>query len=208
MDGNFAEATKGVIKLPTEELKVVKLAVTWMYTRQLNVDSKSTAKENAGLLLCKLWAFADRREVPMLANATIDHLRSHLLKFWYHPTKEMVRFSYANTTADAALRRFLVVFMALGSEVDNLEDEDQRFWPQEAIWDLLKAVWVVKDHETIRKYPDLGRKGSPSKKEVIQQVNMCEFHVHEGGVSCRITGQKRSRSGSEGLPSGKASKKK
>ncbi|KAI7287277.1 hypothetical protein KC345_g628 [Hortaea werneckii] len=208
LDGNFAEATKGVIKLPTEESKVVKLAVTWMYIRKLNVDSKSTARGATGVLLCKLWAFADRREVPMLANHTIDHLRCHLLTHWYRPSNEMVRFTYANTTTASALQRFLVLFMALSSDVENFKDEDQPYLPQEAIWDLMKAVWTIKDHETSREYPDLATKGSPTKKQLIRQLDMCELHVHESGVICKLAAYKRSRSDPEELPAGKASKKK
>lgn len=182
--------------------------MTWMYHRQLNVDTKSTTRGATGLRLCKLWVFADRREVPMLANTTIDRLRSHLLIFWYRPSNEMVRFSYANTATASALQRFLVLFMALGSDVENFKDEDQPDLPQEAIWDLMKAVWTVKDHGTSRLYPDLAMKGSPTKKQLIRQLNMCEFHVHESGVSCKMTVQKRSRSDPEELPSGRASKKK
>lgn len=186
LSGGFAEAMQRVIKLPTEELAVVELAVTWMLRRQLNVDFKSPAKGDTGLLLCKLWTFADRRDMPMLANVTIDHLRSHLFKQWYPPTRQMVQFSYANTTEDAALRRFLAFFMVVTCSPRSLRQKTNHGWPHEATLDLLEAVYEGKDHGVHRSGVD---PTGTLRQEIVQTANMCEYHVHGKGVTCKVAKQ-------------------
>ena len=195
LNGKFVEASKGIIKLPTEEFKIVDLAVTWMYRRQLNVEFKSVAYGEIGLLLCRLWVFADRREVPMLANAAIDELKRHLLTFWYLPSHEMVRFSYANTAAGAALRRFLVFYMAVTCSPRSLMPVENCGWPQEALLDLLETVWEGRDHQAHRKTFDPEGK---VRRVLIQNTDMCEYHVHGRGVTCGIAEQKCSPCGDEG----------
>ncbi|KAI7329280.1 hypothetical protein KC315_g6234 [Hortaea werneckii] len=211
LDGNFAEASKGVIKLSTEKFDVVELAVTWMYVRKLDVDFEGKYFFDTGLLLCELWTFADRRQIPLLANVAIDHLRSHHLMHWYAPSLEMIRYSYANTPANAALRRFMVFFLTvIGSSHIFKKIGGDFEWPQEAIWDLLMAVSGDRDDGAYqhKHYPVTVDTKVKHQKKIIQDVNMCKYHIHDSGVSCKITGQKRSRSDPEELPAGKASKKK
>ncbi|KAI7171003.1 hypothetical protein KC343_g14054 [Hortaea werneckii] len=196
LNGNFLEASQSGIKLPTEESNVVELAVAWMYVRRLNVDFEHTKRADTGLLLCKLWAFADRRQIPSLANVAIDYLRSHVLTLWYRPTHKMIQYAYANTSANAALRRFLVFFIAVTCNRSSFNDQVERSgWPQEAVWDLLLAVW----QETgAGAHPQNPNTKNTDTKKVIQDVVMCEYHVHESGVSCKTAGKKRSRSDFEG----------
>ncbi|KAI7089737.1 hypothetical protein KC356_g2197 [Hortaea werneckii] len=198
LTGDFLEASQGTITLPTEEFDVVDFAVTWMYARRLNVDFEAGKQRDTGLLLCKLWAFADRRLIPSLANVAIDYLRSHLLTLWYQPTSEMIRYSYTNTSAGAALRRFLIFFVAVACDASSFKDQNHRNrsgWPKEAVWDLLMAVWEESGDGGHTQNPNTKNK---DRKQVIQDVDMCEYHVHESGASCKTAGKKRGRSEFEG----------
>lgn len=128
---------------------------------------------------------------------------------WYAPSFKMIRYSYANTPANAALRRFMVFVLTVIGDPYKFKKIGGSEWPQEAIWDLLMAV--SKDREDgayqHQKHSITVDTRIKHQKKIIQDVNMCKYRIHESGVSCKIAGQKRSRSHSEELPSGKASKK-
>lgn len=75
LEGGFAEAQSGVIKLETEEPSVFEAFITWLYTRKAcaKVINPDTACEHYELVV-KLWIFANRRDIPLLMNEMVDSL--------------------------------------------------------------------------------------------------------------------------------------
>lgn len=65
LNGRFAEAQDGAVKLPTEDVPTFEKFVGWLYTRNFELAGDHTDYP----LLCELWAFADRREIPLLSKS-------------------------------------------------------------------------------------------------------------------------------------------
>ena len=58
-NGEFAEGKNGVVTLQDEEIAVFERFIAWIY----RVKIEDNEPKNYWVL-CKLWCFADRREVP------------------------------------------------------------------------------------------------------------------------------------------------
>ncbi|KAK4540190.1 hypothetical protein LTR36_009688 [Oleoguttula mirabilis] len=171
-NGNFMEAASGIVKLPTEDANIFGQFVAWMYTRRFDLDSMDT--NTAFSTMCKLWAFADRRQVPLLANVTINALRDRIAKDWTVPTPQL-NYIYENTTADAGLRRFCIRVIANACKSESLTGADKReMWPEDALFDALKILWEQRDHDKTKRWI----------KEDLLRLDMCKYHIHSAGVRC------------------------
>lgn len=82
LNGEFEEARKGAVLLDTEDVDVFECFVLWLYTRKLDDGSKCMKSFRP---TCELWAFADRRQIPMLMNACVDAVRDTVAEHWLNP---------------------------------------------------------------------------------------------------------------------------
>lgn len=183
LNGGFAEAGSGIMKLETEEPAVFEGFVKWLYTAKARTDE--ITKQNAGEYfksIVRLWIFADRRDVPLLMNEMIDSLHRSVVAIWIIPNNS-VKEIYDNTTEGSALRRVLVDMYAsvAGDELAGEFTPDNDVYTKGFLCDLVKSMIA-----TVPRRPFL-------KKEQYQKVEMCpSFHVHEEGVKCAKRGTKRS----------------
>ncbi|PIA95006.1 hypothetical protein CB0940_08159 [Cercospora beticola] len=174
LNGDFVEARSGVVDLVEEDPDRFKDFVGWLYTRQLPVDHESKDVGEQWRDVFRLWVFADKRQVPLLANRCINALRELNVVRWCAPTTEL-HFVYANTTADSLLRRFLVYLIAMvaGPGGDRLLGDSRDRYPPDALWDILKLVWGNGSSKA----------ASMSVQEILA-IDLCKFHQHEDGVRC------------------------
>ncbi|KAF2163329.1 hypothetical protein M409DRAFT_26366 [Zasmidium cellare ATCC 36951] len=164
LNGDFEEARKGAIKLPTEEVDTFSTFVLWLYRGTVEID---TSKTETFTDLAKLWIFADRREIPLLMNVCIDTFRNEIIRVWMVPTTSL-DIIYENTAPSSGLRRFAI--HAIGS-MYVLKKEQGMEWPKEALCDLLHFKW---DWD----------KSMNLNKEAYAKVDVCQFHHHEEGMTC------------------------
>ncbi|KAK5133204.1 hypothetical protein LTR08_008039 [Meristemomyces frigidus] len=172
VNGNFAEAGKGIIKLPTEDAGTFGRFVDWIYHRRLDFDALEGGP--VFLAMCHLWVLADTRNIPMLANAMITAIRDQIVKEWIMPTN-VLPYVYENSGDSAMIRRFLIRMIAnTGSQVSCMTAESRVRWPEEALWDLSSALWALKDNSITKNM----------SKTDIATMDVCEYHDHQDGVKC------------------------
>ena len=177
LNGNTVEAGKGAVELPTEDAATFKRSVKWIYTRRFETGTLNSAKVFAAI--CSLWVFADRRQVPMLANAMIDKLRNRVVDRWEVPATQLC-FIYENTTANAGLRRFAVPVITRACKSDIVRKRTSRSdWPEDALWDVLGILWELRDKNDTKLMD----------KDEVAALDMCQYHTHEDGVRCSKGGK-------------------
>ncbi|KAK5696697.1 hypothetical protein LTR97_008001 [Elasticomyces elasticus] len=169
MKHTFKEGQEGVIKLPTENVVVFEHFVRWLYTRKL---PESLVMGEAFPWLCDLWLFADRRQCPLLANQALDAVRDETVRAWQLPTSQLPSV-YENTAEGAGLRRFFIFLISHIGGSGNLEEDFRLNWPGEALWDLAKCLWKLKED-----------KASIMSKADLANLSTCAYHTHETGVDC------------------------
>lgn len=168
-DGTFKEGRIGELGLPDEEVDTFAKFVGWLY------NGATLAPIGDSGALCKLWTFADRRRIPLLANHVINMLRDDVVEHWRLPV-EQLRFIYENTLPNAGLRRLVVMLISRTcSGPSIMGDENRRYWPADAVWDVLTAVWRLKQE----------RKVNRIEKDELMTLDLCEYHVHPEGVRCK-----------------------
>lgn len=132
--------------------------------------------------IVKLWILADRRDIPLLMNETVDSFQQTVIELWWLPMFTITEI-YNNTTEEACLRRMIVdmyVSIARASTVANIT-YDSDIYSQHFLADLVKRLFENNARQL------------PLNKEQYGKVDMCpSFHVHEEGVSCTKKGTKRS----------------
>ncbi|TKA51533.1 hypothetical protein B0A55_12293 [Friedmanniomyces simplex] len=141
----FKEGKEGVIKLPTEDVETFELL---------------------------LWLLADRRDVPILANMTINGLREEVIRTSTAPIHHLNSI-YDNTTESTGLRRFCVYLISHMSGVSVLKESLRCEYPAEALWDILRVVWTLDN-----------RKNPPVTIGALATSRLCAYHTHEEGVEC------------------------
>ncbi|KAK5127924.1 hypothetical protein LTR85_005041 [Meristemomyces frigidus] len=171
INGDLKEGKSSIIELPTEDVQVFEHFVGWLYTRVL---PKGSAENDAPFrALFELWAFGDRRQIPLLMNATINTIRDEVVRTWKVPTGEL-HWLYQNTVPGSALRRFVVDLVSRSGGTQLLAAPEMRkTWPADAIWDVLLLVWELKEK---------GFQSSMSK-EMAKTWQTCKYHRHEDARS-------------------------
>lgn len=173
LNGQFKEAKLLVIDLPTEEPKTFERFVGWLYTRKLDLPTQAKAHEYFQAI-CEAWAFADRREIPLLANVLIDAMRDGVVDIWKIPTS-VIGYIYDNTTAHSGMRRLTVRLISSMGGPSTMESKGlETQWPKEAVWDVLRAVWELKS----------AGQATLMGKDEAKKLRLCEYHDHEQGVAC------------------------
>jgi hypothetical protein len=200
LDGGFAEAKSGVIKLETEEPAVFEEFMMWLYTKTPRAES--TTKDNCLQhyeSTTKLWIFADRREIPLLMNEMIDSFQQSVLVGWatnIMPNK-VINNIYENTPEGSALRRMLTnMYWCMGSsaQADAIAKNPEDF-PHEFLAELAHYCWITRRRgqrgQNLLVWPHKELKEPVPRprlsKERYKTFGMCLFyHVHENrvGVIC------------------------
>ena len=168
LSGKWVENSERVLELPTEDISIFAKFAGWLYTTSISDNSEWPTFDE----ICQVWAFADRREIPMLMNAMINTLSFKVNEEQSFPT-EQVGFIYDNTTPEAGLRRLISDMAGRLRYPDQLlTDENRQHWPADAVWDLIKMMCAQtrkrRDKQATAKHPH----------------PLCDFHCHEEGVRC------------------------
>ena len=173
LNGKFSEANNGVVELREETVDTFERFVFWLYTRKYDAATTSADGFHS---ICELWLFADRRQVPLLANVMINAMRDGIVKHWIVPTNE-VELIYNNTTEGPPLRQFIVWVISNTIPASEAMNPKGRaaLWPAEFLRDILKSVWTLRDSGSKR-----------LSKQEVANVDMCTFHQHEEGVKCPV----------------------
>lgn len=183
LNGSFAEANTGIIRLATEEPAVFTGFVKWLYTHKHRADKITDANDTEYYMsIVKLWIFADRRDVPLLMNEMVDLFQQSMVASWILPSGT-IKEIYNNTTQESALRRMVVDMHASLSGCGTRAHipYNSKFYTQNFLIDLFKSLVA-----TSPRRPRLSQ-------EQYKKVEMCPaFHVHEEGVKCTKKGTKRS----------------
>jgi hypothetical protein len=184
LNGGFAEARSGVIKLEIEEPAVFESFVKWLYTQKARRDAITSANYDEYFQsIVKLWIFADRREVPLLMNEMIDFLHQSMVAVWVLPGRPITEI-YDNNTEGSTLRRMVVDMYAsiAGDRLTKNMSERSEDFTKPFLIDWVKVMIA----NNVRKPRML--------REDYKKAEMCpSFHVHEEGVKCTKKGTKRPR---------------
>ena len=104
LKGKFAEAKTGVIELEEEDVTIFEHFIVWLYSRRFK---RSSDDQENFYVICKLWLFGDRRQIPLLSNTMIDALREEIVAQWLVPTAQL-HLIFESTTAQSNLRKFTI----------------------------------------------------------------------------------------------------
>jgi hypothetical protein len=171
LGGSFAEATSRIVKLDEEEVWIFKRFVFWLYTGKYTPPDDANDDYEA---ICKLWILGDRRQIPLLANAMVDMLRDEIVRLWTLPLRpHSFEYIYQHTTAESALRRFMIWVLSTTGGTSVVNDSRLREWPADAIFDLFQAIWKLKLDGS-----------SLVNKAALAKTDMCPYHQHEKDVKC------------------------
>ena len=213
LSGGFLEARNGAVILPTEDVDIFERFVLWLYNRQLdlthpkeehisgtdlpseainsleNTHAKGGKKPkglNTLLCICKIWAFADRHEIPLLMNITIDAFREQCIKFRDVIPTSILIYIYTITVPGAGLRRLILdIIFWTRDTCEALSEKRRHHWPAEALWEL--AIKATAKHV----------RDSESSGTIV----ICDYHQHENGLKCsNLAGSKRKRQTSPEIP--------
>lgn len=183
LNGGFAEAGSGIVKLEIEEPDVFEGFVQWIYTTKARTDEITKQNESEYFSsIVKLWIFADRRDIPLLMNEMVDSSQQSMLTAWILPESTIAEI-YNNTAEGSGLRRVIVhMFSSLsGDNVAANMQYDSQAYVQNFVIDFVKSLIANNTRKPVL------------TREQYREVEMCpSFHVHEEGVKCTKKGAKRS----------------
>lgn len=103
LNGNFKEASTGIIDLPEDDFQVFERFNIWLYTRRLYDKEDRRNTRPGSHLLIKLYLFADCRGIEGLRNAVID-----LLDWKDGPSPEDLKLIYDSTPEGCKLRMYAI----------------------------------------------------------------------------------------------------
>ncbi|KAK5736349.1 hypothetical protein LTR17_007513 [Elasticomyces elasticus] len=166
---SFKEGKDGIIELAEEDEVLFEYFIKWLYSGQLPI---TPPKGDNFDILCDLWLFGDRRDVPLLQNQALDAIRDEVVRTLTVPDRCTAKI-YANTTEKSGLRCFAIHIIALTIAPTNFARYRKADWPAEAVWDVFGSV--VQGQHT--KLPALNSSG-------VAKIDMCVYHTHEAGVNC------------------------
>ena len=105
-----------------------------------------------------------------MQNAAIDLLHQQSHQNWQVPVSR-IKDVYKYVSLDCELWPYLLEAITSISRPDKvLSDENDAFWPREALKELARLVWK-KDGATVT-------------KDEFAKWDMCKYRVHEEGVRC------------------------
>ena len=170
---DIVESKTHVVKLPEEDPKTYKLFEHWLYEVDLRKQGVylhpwHPCEPPDFLPVIDLWLFAERREIPLLANNCIDALRDLIVRHWLLPTGQMP-YIYSLTVPGSPLRRFTIDIMAriwCDGRTGRLEFLD--FTGE--IWEDLTRAQLSRPVELTRR--------------AVDRMLTCKWHEHPTGEWC------------------------
>lgn len=166
-EGHFAEGVVKVITLSDEDVKIFKLFKTWLYTRTLPMACTGDSAGHELGKLIKLWCFGDRRNIPLLQNECVNSLVAGMESCNIVPT-DRVQYIYEHTLPDSPLRN-LIICASTQLKPKSFSGESADRWTKDSLLDVAKIL--------LR-----GEKPTSWKQ---MKSRLCEWHVHDEGVSCK-----------------------
>lgn len=164
LNGNFKEATDGVIKLPDEDPAVFKRFNGWLYTHVF--DYKKEKADNDLTFLMELYVFAEKRGIPSLQNAVIDTLITIYYSLDCVPCHE-IAFAWKNTSEKSGLHSLLIDFYVHLLMMTAFGTPQERsMHPKDFLVEVILAFYKAKVDESINKKFDFWEK-------------RCQYHNHE-----------------------------
>ncbi|KAK3684535.1 hypothetical protein LTR37_020177 [Vermiconidia calcicola] len=141
LNGTFAEASKGVVELKTEDKNVFEMFEYWTYGRRFCEPAQSYTGAIVWLDIAKLWIFGDSHHIPLLQNDVIDLMKTVVVNYWVIPTSP-TNHIYENTVPTAPLRKFVIDIIGrtsgpIGFNKANMSAD----LPKDALIDLVHVVW-------------------------------------------------------------------
>ncbi|KAI5356812.1 Putative BTB/POZ domain-containing protein [Septoria linicola] len=168
----FSEAATGIVDFSDEDPAIVERFVHWLYVRKGALNAEDYDGDFFMDMLCDLWVFADRRQVPLLMNDTVDTMRDEIVRTWTIPTRQL-SYLYENHTADSNMRRFCFEVVGKAGVTGLLTNKKRSVYNKHVLWELLKVAWN-------RELQDYWR------KEDVQALELCpRYHHHEEGMTCK-----------------------
>ncbi|KAK5688686.1 hypothetical protein LTS10_000664 [Elasticomyces elasticus] len=165
---HFLSKSDGMIKLPEEDVDTFRIFVTWLYTGQISFAEPGKVYPK----LLALWAFADRRGIPLLMNEAINAILMEYLITLQLPTRRLCEV-YELTVPGAGLRRLVVHLISHQWNAKTFMAECGKMeLPPDAYRDILCAVWRLKDER------------GAERMKLWEVGQVCEFHEYEEGVKC------------------------
>lgn len=161
-NGGFAEAKAKSVILPEEDVQNFKRCISWIYARRFAVNSQKSFR-----VLSEMWAFADRRDIPLMMNACVDAMRDEVVLSWKVPSLDL-SYIYENTAPTSGLRRFAIHVIGATGNGSKLRTDS---WNAEILKDMLMKVWPLDCSKMLN-------------KKQVEDLDMCPYHHHEEGVKC------------------------
>ncbi|CAD0088398.1 unnamed protein product, partial [Aureobasidium mustum] len=170
-NGSFIEATTGKISLADERVDVFDVVHQFIYTRQLSDEADASIDWK---LLVRVWIFGDKHLMPCLQNVAVDMLMRTHEELNGIPCR-LLKMIYKNTVSNSPLRKLMVdltAYKVLNMDEFMRENDEERFWPYEALTDLVKTMGAkTKEDIGVRRLPEAKR-------------HKCYYHIHAEGEMC------------------------
>jgi hypothetical protein len=182
LNGNFKEASDGVMELPEDDPNAFELFVRWLYGKALAPASTIlTAPDGKKVTIqdyLRLYVLASKLMMEDLENTTCDIAHEFYNNLDGLPDLRDVQYIYEHTLPDAGLRRLLQVHLALGLFKAKLPQPLPEEW-REVLDATAGLGYEIIDTINSWKWV-MGEKGVPTR--VIR--TQCCFHRHEKGLPC------------------------
>lgn len=185
----WAGNRRRTIKLPDEDVAVVKQVCCWIYTKSLVKSGHQWPKAPARFVLpetpkdelseismeeyrylCRIYIFADQKMMPALKNAVIDIFAAYLCLYDSMPTP-VLQLVADNTPRDCALMRLLVDYMVMRTNEKILHQTLRKGIDEETISVdiMLTCASVARRARHLH---------GMSQVSWIKQLRLCDYHDH------------------------------
>ena len=165
------------IELPAEEVEVFDLFVAWLYSQRVAIEEPAQpsmeegdktgwqkASRDFGVLLVKLFLFAQRHSIVRLKNDVVDRMKVSSRTFW----NPEIAMAYDNLPPGSCLREFM-----LDTAIDGAAGE----WLQHPA----SAAFLLKHHEVaVDLLLGVGRRlqSLHPRSEKAYDSGECGYHEH------------------------------
>lgn len=177
-DGNFSEASNGMIELPDESPGTFILFRRWLYAPDRKLARDLVTFDWKALSfpqLCRLWTFSERRIIPALQNRVMDLIISKMSQRDVM-SPEALQCAYTETASGSLLRKIVCFYHAQGRYfIKNIDAK----WFEEPFFQSF-AIDVTVMRATTAAMKDSER----------LEWDRCAYHVHEQGIKCVEKGWK------------------
>lgn len=165
LTGEFKESAAGVVELPDQDVEIVEVVESWLYTRKLRQDHTKALDERDLSHLIGAYVFGERFDMPLLRNAVVNAIVAHksVVTGLAKPTD--IQYLYDHSPLGSHLRRLLVAVFAFNVATDWFESHLDDF-PKEFVFEL--TLFNMKRLDSNR----------PEEEVAPFVEDICQFHEH------------------------------